>query len=457
MEEAQNDASLKKAMEIQQFDKSLAAIDEKINAWYQRLADNNGVSMQEARRMLDKGELKEFKWNVQEYIKYAEDNEISGAWVKQLENASARVHISRLEALKIQTQQEMEKLFGNSIDSIDHHIQSAYTNDFYRTAYEIQKGIGVGTNIQKLNTDYDEKIVSKPWAVDGKTFSDRLWENKTKLINQVHNSLSRMCISGESPDLAIKEIAKHMNASKSQASRLVMTETAAFANKARQDCMNNLGVEEFEVVETLDSHTCGTCGDMDGKHYPMKEFAIGVTSPPYHPNCRGCTCPYFDDEFTIGEKRAERGSDGKTYYVPADITYNDWKKAFVDQDKSYLQDANDNGIISELLTKGENMMTTILSLGEINTSILENEFGKIQTEEIIVTNERISHIKDRHPLDFELFELYGKQSVADPDLVIRDLKNDGTIFMIKKLPETNLNVVVRVVLETALQKRIGTI
>ena len=70
MEEAQNDASLKKAMEIQaQFDKSLAAIDEKINAWYQRLADNNGVSMQEARRMLDKGELKEFKWNVQEYIK----------------------------------------------------------------------------------------------------------------------------------------------------------------------------------------------------------------------------------------------------------------------------------------------------------------------------------------------------------------------------------------------------
>lgn len=90
MEEVQHDTSVQKAQEIQeQFDRALAAIDGKINAWYQRLADNNGVSMQEARKMLDAGELKEFRWNVEEYTKYAEENEISGAWAKQLENASA--------------------------------------------------------------------------------------------------------------------------------------------------------------------------------------------------------------------------------------------------------------------------------------------------------------------------------------------------------------------------------
>ena len=54
MENAQHDTSVQKAQEIQeQFDRSLVAIDGKINAWYQRLADNNGVSMQEARKMLD--------------------------------------------------------------------------------------------------------------------------------------------------------------------------------------------------------------------------------------------------------------------------------------------------------------------------------------------------------------------------------------------------------------------
>lgn len=330
MEDAQHDTSVQKAQEIQeQFDRSLTAINGKINAWYQRLADNNGVSMQEARKMLDAGELKEFRWNVEEYTKYAEENEISGAWAKQLENASARVHISRLEALKIETQQEVEKLYGNCTDAIDHHIRDTYTSDFYHTAFEVQKGIGVGTAMNRLDPETVEKIVSKPWAVDGKNFSDRLWENKTKLINNMHNSLSRMCITGEAPDRAIEEISKQMGVSKAQAGRVVMTESAAFANKARQDCMEELDVEQFEVVETLDSHTCETCGGMDGKHFPMREFEVGVTAPPFHPNCRGCTCPYFDDEFDSVGERAARGEDGETYYVPADTTYEKWFEQYV--------------------------------------------------------------------------------------------------------------------------------
>ena len=43
-----------------------------------------------------------------------------------------------------------------------------------------------------------------------------------------------------------------MGVSKAQAGRVIMTESAVFANKARQDCMGKLGVEQFEVIETLD-------------------------------------------------------------------------------------------------------------------------------------------------------------------------------------------------------------
>ena len=50
--------------------------------------------------------------------------------------------------------------------------------------------------------------------------------------------------------------------------------------------------------------------------------------------------------------------------------------------------------------------------------------------------------------DYDLFEKYGKDSVENPDFVIKDGKHDGTVFMVKKLQETNLNVVVRVVIET---------
>lgn len=47
---------------------------------------------------------------------------------------------------------------------------------------------------------------------------------------------------------------------------------------------------------------------------------------PFHANCRTTTIPYFDDEFNEGEMRAARGEDGKTYDVPADMTYSEWKK-----------------------------------------------------------------------------------------------------------------------------------
>lgn len=66
----------------------------------------------------------------------------------------------------------------------------------------------------------------------------------------------------------------------------------------------------------------------------------------------------------------------------------------------------------------------------------------------MITDERILHIKQRHPEDYELFEQYGVESVTAPDIIVRDAKHEGTIFMVKRLPDTSLNVVVRVVLET---------
>ena len=37
--------------------------------------------------------------------------------------------------------------------------------------------------------------------------------------------------------------------------------------------------------------------------------------------------------------------------------------------------------------------------------------------------------------------------MEEPDVVIEDIEHEGTIFMVKKLQETNLNVVVRLVLQ----------
>lgn len=108
----------------------------------------------------------------------------------------------------------------------------------------------------------------------------------------------------------------------------------------------------------------------------------------------------------------------------------------------------ETGIMKENTTKATDGMTDLIQLGKINIGVLEEEFGKILTDDIVVTSERIEHIKDHHPEDYALFEQYGKAAVKDPDVIIRDKKHEGTVFMVKKMTETNLNVVVRVVLET---------
>lgn len=93
-------------------------------------------------------------------------------------------------------------------------------------------------------------------------------------------------------------------------------------------------------------------------------------------------------------------------------------------------------------------MILFYELGILNIRLLECEFGKIVTDEIIITQERIEHIKNHHPEDYAIFVQYGKESVQKPDIIIKDSKNKGTVFMIKNLDNTNLNVVVRVVLQT---------
>lgn len=347
MEEATHQTSVKKTMDIQeQFDKSQKIIEEKINAWYQRYADNNNMSLLEARKSLNDKELKELKWDVEEYIKKGRENAFSGEWVKELENASAKAHISRLEALELQCRQQAETAFGNLNDEVSKHIKDVYRDSYYRTAFEIQKGVGVGSSFATLNDKLIEKVVNKPWLADGKNFSDRIWGNKTQLINQLHTSLSQMCITGSGPDKAISQIASKMNVSKANAGRLVMTESAYFSSTAQKECFKELDVERYEIVATLDGHTSDICQEMDGKVFNMSEYEEGVTAPPFHVNCRSCTAPYFDDEFAKGEQRAARDEEGDTYYVPADMTYKEWKEHFIDNTREnvIIKSAKENGI-----------------------------------------------------------------------------------------------------------------
>lgn len=342
LEAAQNRKGAGAYLEIEkQYKAAQNELEAQIARWYQRFADSNGISLAQAKQWLKGQDLAEFKWGVKEYIKYGKENAINGAWMQELENASSKFHISRLEALQIQTQNSLETMFAQQMGTMKKALSDVYASGYYHTAYAVQQGFGLGWDIAELDQAQIEKVLSKPWAVDGYNFSTRIWNSKTKLIGEVHNELSKNLLTGADPQKAIDSLAKKMGTSKSNAGRLVMTEQAYFSSAAQKDCFNDLDVEEYEIVATLDSHTSDICRSLDGKVFKMSDYKPGVTAPPFHVYCRSTTAPHFKENFDAGE-RAARGADGKTYYVPDDVTYSEWKKAFVDGDKSGFAEVQKN-------------------------------------------------------------------------------------------------------------------
>ena len=344
LEQAQNQKGVKAYADIErQYKEAQKQLEGQIARWYQRFATNNGISLAEARQYLKGADLKEFKWDVQEYIKYGQDNALNSGWMKELENASAKYHISKLEALKVQTQHSLEVMYAKQFGTMHGALSDAFESGYYHTAYELQHGFNVGWDIAGLDQAQIEKVLAKPWAADGYNFSERIWGNKNKLISEVHNELSRNIMLGADPQKAIDSLAKKMNTSKNNAGRLVMTEEAYFSSAAQKDCFESLGVEQYEIVATLDSHTSDICRSLDGKHFPMKDYQPGVTAPPFHVYCRSTTVPYFDEQFDIGERAARDEETGKIYYIPDDMNYQEWKETFVDGGDKSGFDVLDDG------------------------------------------------------------------------------------------------------------------
>lgn len=329
MEDALKDQSYSYAENLEaQFSRAQAEIERQMSVWYQRFAANNEITLADAKRLLNSDELAEFHWTVQEYIKYGQENALDGAWMKQLENASAKVHISRLEALKLQIQQQAEVLYSNQLDFVDAAARQMYEGSYYHTAFEIQRGLGVGWTMHAINEDTITKVLSRPWTADNQTFRDRCWTNKQSLVNSVNTQLTQMIIRGEAPDRAISAISKQFEVSKSKAGRLVMTESAYFSSAAQKDCYTALGVEKYKIVASFDHDTCELCAAMDGKVFKMSEYRVGLTAPPFHPWCRCCTCPYFEDMEGLVE-RWTRNADGTTAKIKPDTTFDEWKRQHV--------------------------------------------------------------------------------------------------------------------------------
>ena len=311
-----------------QADIIIRRMEKNVNDWYQRYADENGISLADARKELNARELKAFKMTLEEYRRQAEQEGLSDEYKQMLKQASIRKRLDREQELYINTVHELERWAKAQDTDISDLLNKVYESTNYRTAHLTQTMRGEYGKYGQVDPNTVQRIIHSPWAPDGKDFSERIWDNRKKLAKTMQSEFTQAMIIGQGTADISKAIAKNMNTSYSNANRLVETELARVHSQAFMDCMAELDVDAVEILATLDSKTSPICRRMDGKVVQRKDAKPGITIPPFHCHCRSTTVPYIPAVY--GTERAARDpKTGKTVFVDGELKYEDWKREYV--------------------------------------------------------------------------------------------------------------------------------
>lgn len=87
-------------------------------------------------------------------------------------------------------------------------------------------------------------------------------------------------------------------------------------------------------------------------------------------------------------------------------------------------------------------------IGKINKNIYKCVTEDITTEEVIITDNQINHIKNRHPNDYENFSSYFSDILSDPDFILES-NRPNTAFILKQITENDLTVQLILRLQTS--------
>ena len=124
-----------------------------------------------------------------------------------------------------------------------------------------------------------------------------------------------------------------------------------------------------------------------------------------HPNCRSTTVPY---------------------------EYVDIESDSVNETpKEELQNNESDGVFARS------------SLSEDVKNAIEKEFGKLNSGEVILRDERLEHIRERHPEIVDVLKNNYVETVNNPDYALKDYKNTDTALFLKKIEDYSINLVVK--------------
>lgn len=324
------------------YDAAQRDIEEKMANIYARYASNNKITLKEAYKQLPKKMEIEYKADVNEYIRLAQEHQGDVKWKQYLLNQSLMHKHSVLNELQTEYRKviydiDMEQSAGKFLEKI-------YTNTSYYNQYLNNDEI-----FNKVDKDRIQQLINENWSGGG-SFSENIWANKEKLIKSLDETVIRGMATGSSFDDMAKELAKKMNTGYNNAARLIMTESSRMDNMSLLDTYKRMEVQKLEFVATLDMKTSEICRAMDGTIIDIENAKIGLNVPPLHPYCRSVIAPIMDEEIDKGGgKRIYRDIKTGKSVIGKNRNYIDYLKEELGDEKQAQAIASTKNDLASLL------------------------------------------------------------------------------------------------------------
>jgi len=304
------------------FKQAKREIQSVINDFYMRYAKENKVSYAEAQKLLNKAEIGE----LQDFIDLVNKN--MGKYNLKLVNMSIKARITRYQALEKQIDAILQRLYALEYEYKGKELlKEVYTDAYYRTWFNIDQYHGFHQEFAQINPRTIDELIRYPF--NGADFSSRIWKQKDHMLQALTEDITTMLVQGKNPQTLARDFAKRFNTKEYEAYRLLHTESSFVIEQGSLAAYKEDGVEKYQILATLDHKTSEICREQDGEIYETDKATVGVNYPPFHPFCRTTTVPYYEED-EAGTRAARDPKTGKTYYVPSNMKYKDWKKTFVD-------------------------------------------------------------------------------------------------------------------------------
>jgi SPP1 gp7 family putative phage head morphogenesis protein len=252
------------------YNKSKDNIQKEIQKIFGKYVVDGKLTFKEAKELLNTRETKEFYDNLLKQINSIDDVDVRRKLLAKYNAPAYAYRISRYQALQKNIDIELKKLVQEECVISKKHYVDIINEGYYRSIFNVQKGIGIGFNFSQLDNRTINLILNENWY-KSENFSQRIWKNNNKLADYLKSNFLADNIAGKSIQRMASALDDTMNIGKYNAVRLLRTETNHFANEAEMLSYEELDIEKYRFIATLDNVTCKHCAELDNKIFYLKD------------------------------------------------------------------------------------------------------------------------------------------------------------------------------------------